>query len=156
MNEGDAMEFFDEVVGGEDGPHAPSQETEYVLEAQNGRELTVTLKPVDRKFAIDKLNDLPDELLELFSEVEDPEEAQRQAEEAGALAGLSGSAIKAFEELCAESMSHPKLTTTHMEQVAKELDLEVLFEMGSQVVEMSLEDDGAISGFRKPGSDKNS
>jgi len=87
MNQGDALEFFDEVVGGEDGAHAPNNTVEYVLEAQNGRELTIELVEVDRKFIINKLTALPDEMLQMFTEVDDPEEAQARAEEEQALGG---------------------------------------------------------------------
>lgn len=149
MDEGDALEFYEEVVGGND-PHAvPTPEEEYVLEAANGRELTVGLTPADRKFVIDQLNKLPDELMEMLSEVEDPEEAQERADAQNALTGLSGSAIEAFEELCAEGMQHPELTGHHFEDLVTQLDLEVLFEMGSVVIEMSLEDNGKITGFRE-------
>ena len=150
MEQGDALDFYDEVVGGEKGKHkAPEKRKQYVLEARNGRELTVDLTPLDRKFVIDQLNRLPDELLELFSEVDDPEEAQEQANAQNALTGLSGEAIGAFETLCAESMDHAELTEHHFEGLASELSLEVLFEIGSYVIEMSLEDDGKIAGFRE-------
>ena len=150
MEQEDALDFYDEVVGGENGAGAPpSTKKEYTLEAANGRELTVDITPLDRKYVIDKLNDLPDELLELFSGADDPEEAQRKAEENNALAGLSGDAIGAFEELCAESMDHLELTEHHFVGLAEELDLEILFEIGSHIIEMSLEDDGSIKGFRE-------
>ena len=148
MNEGDALDFYDDVVGGNDGATV-DQSVEYVLEAANGRELTVTLEPIDRKFVIDQLNKLPSEMLELFSEVDDPDEAQEMAEEQNALSGLSGEAIGAFEDICAESMEHGKLTQHHFDDLVQELSLEVVFEMGAEVIEMSLDDDGAITGFRE-------
>lgn len=147
MNEGDAFTFYEEVVGGEDGVDNTDQ-IEYVLEAANGRELDLYLTKLDRKFVIDKLNDLPDEMLELFAEVDDPEEAQERADEQNALAGLSGDAVGAFEELCAASMEHGELTQHHFDDLVAELSLEVLFEMGSEIIELSLEDNGKITGFR--------
>lgn len=150
MEQGDALDFYQDVVGDEDGPHsAPDATKEYTLEAANGRELTVQITPLDRKFVIDQLNKLPDEMLEMFSEVDDPEEAQEQADAADALGGLSGEAIDSFETLCSESMDHGELTNHHFEGLAAQLDLEVLFEIGAHVIEMSLEDDGAITGFRE-------
>jgi len=149
MNQGDALEFFDDVVGGEDGAHAPDATVEYVLEAQNGRELTIELVEVDRKFVINKLAALPDEMLEMFTEVDDPEEAQARAEEEQALGGLSGDAIESFEDICAAGMEHPQLTEHHFEDMVSQLSLEVLFEMGAEIIELSLEDDGRITGFRK-------
>jgi hypothetical protein len=156
MEEGDAIEFYDEVVGEQTGPHTPDETKEFVLEARNKRELTVTLEPVDRKAIIDELNNLPDEMLDMFSEADDPEEAQEEAEATDALGGLSGDAIHSFENICAAGMNHGKLTQHHFDDMVEELSLEVLFEMGSNVIEMSLEDDGNISGFREPGSDKSS
>ena len=148
MNEGDAFAFYEDVVGGEEGVDNTEQ-VEYVLEAANGRELELILTELDRKFVIDKLNSLPDEMLEMFSAVDDPEEAQRRAEEQNALTGLSGDAIGAFEDLCAESMEHGELTQHHFDDMVTELDLEVLFEMGSEIIEMSLSDSGKITGFRE-------
>lgn len=148
MNEGDALDFYEDVV--EDGDATgPDKSVEYVLEAANGRELTIELTEVDRKFVIDKLNALPDEMLEMFSEVDDPEEAQERAQEQNALTGLSGDAVGAFEAICAKSMEHAELTQHHFDDMVQELSLEVVFEMGSEVIEMSLDDDGAITGFRE-------
>ena len=150
MDQEDALDFYDEVVGGEDGPNSPPSKTkQYTLEAANGRELTVDITPLDRKFVIDQLNKLPKELLKLFSGSDSPEEAQEQAEAADALSGLSGDAIGAFEELCAKSMDHPELTEHHFVGLAEQLDLEILFEIGAHIIEMSLEDDGQIKGFRE-------
>lgn len=146
MDEGDALTFFEDVVGGEN--HSSMSRKEFVLTAANNRELTVYLTQLDRKFVIDQLNKLPDELLEMFAEVEDPEEIDED-EATSALSGLSGSAIEAFEELCAESMDHEELTQHHFEALVTELDLEVLFEMGARIIEMSLEDGGKITGFRE-------
>lgn len=149
MEDGDALDFYKDVCGGENGDHIVDEGEEYVLEANNGRELTVELTPLDRKFVIDKLNELPEELLELFDQADDPEEAQEEADATDALSGLSGDAIDAFESLCSESMEHGKLTGHHFEGIAEQLSLEILFEMGSMIIEMSLEDDGKISGFRE-------
>ena len=148
MDEGDALDFYEDVCDGSED-HIVESGEEYVLEADNGRELTVDITALDRKVVIDKLNELPDELLELFDEADDPEEAQEEASATDALSGLSGDAIGAFEDLCAKSMEHGELTTHHFESLAKELSLEVLFEIGSIVIENSLEDDGRISGFRE-------
>jgi len=145
----DALEFFEEVVGGEEGPHAaPARREKKKITADNGRELTIDLVPVDRKDAIDQLRKLPDELLEMFDEVDDPEEVQEEASAANALKGLSGEAIQAFEEICVMGMDHPELTEHHFEGIVQELSLEVLFEMGSVIIDISLQDSGKITGFR--------
>ena len=150
MDEGDALDFYKDVCGDpEQSDHIVEKGEPYVIEARNGRELELELTQLDRKVVIDKLNELPDELLELFDEADDAEEAQEEASATDALAGLSGDAIGAFESLCADSMEHGTLTSHHFEGLAEELSLEILFEMGSIIIEMSLEDDGKISGFRE-------
>lgn len=149
MEEGDALGFYEEVVGGENGPNAaPDTEKEFVLEAQNGRELTLTLVKSDRKYIIDQLNKLPDEMMEMFAEAEDPDEIDEERA-TDVLGGLSGDAIEAFEEICATGMEHPELTQHHFDDMVVQLDLEVLFEMGARIIEMSLEDSGRITGFRE-------
>lgn len=143
MDEAEAIEFFDDVVG-------DSQETkreEYVLEADNGRELEIYVEELDRTYVIDKLNELPDEMLEQMAQVEADEIEEEEAAEAAG--GLSGDAIRSFEELCAEGMENPHLDTIQFEAMARELSLEVLFEIAGIIIELSLEDDGRITGFRK-------
>ena len=150
MEQEDAIQFYDEVVGGESGEHAPPATKEtYQIEAANGRTLTVDLVKVDRKDVIDQLRRLPDELLEMFDEVDDPEEIQEEQGAANALKGLSGDAIAAFEDICKMGMEHPELTEHHFEGLVRELSLEVLFEMGSVIIDISLQDSGKITGFRE-------
>jgi len=45
-------------------------------------------------------------------------------------------------------MDHPELTEHHFEGIVQELSLEVLFEMGSVIIDISLQDSGKITGFR--------
>lgn len=147
LGDGDALQFYEDVVGSDD-PHATQIQKEFALQATSGRELTVGLIRVDRKFVIDQLGSLPDEMLEMFAEADDPE-ALDEEEATDAMGGLSGDAIAAFEELCQAGMEHPELTDTQFENMVGELDLEVLFEIGAQIIEISLEDGGKITGFRE-------
>lgn len=162
INEVDAMEFYNEVVD-ETDPHKVEHTQSLILEADNGAELEVHITNIDRKFAIDKLNRLPEDLLEQMAEAEvdadsvddvqdlDPDEAPTDT-----MATLDGDAIGAFEELVAEGLSHPELSTHHFEQIVRRLDLGVLFEIGALVLESSLEDDARVTGFRTVDSDKSS
>jgi len=145
MDEGDALQFYEDVVGGEN--HV-DERREFVLTAANNREQTVYLTKLDRKYIIDQLNKLPDEMLEMFSEAEDPEDIDEE-EAASTMSSLTGDAIEAFEKSCVESMDHPDLTEHHFEGMVEELNLEVLFEMGSRVMELSLDEGGKITGFRE-------
>jgi hypothetical protein len=146
MEEPEAIQFYEDVVGGEN--HAETDRKEFVLEAANNRDLEIYLERLDRKYVIDQLNKLPDEMLEMFAEAEDPEDIDEE-EATQALSGLSGDAIEAFENICQKSMNHAQLTDHHFEEMVTELDLEVLFEMGSRVIEMSLDEGGKITGFRE-------
>lgn len=148
MEQDDAIEFYDEVIGGDDD-YKITPEEQRVLEARSGHQLTVDLVKVDRKEIIDELRKLPDELLEMFDGAEDPEEVQEEATAANALQGLSGDAIEAFENICAKGMEHPELTQHQFDKLVHELSLEVLFEMGSVIIDISLQDNGKITGFRE-------
>jgi len=109
MDESEAVSFFDEMVN--DTP-STARET-YVLESETGHELTVYIKQLDRAYVIDKLAELPDEMLQQMEDVDDPENMDEEdaIEATNGLGGLSGDAIRAFEELCAEGMDHSDLTT---------------------------------------------
>ena len=145
IGDGEPLQFYEDVVGGE---HTSEVKQKFELEAANGRTIVVGLKRVDRKYTIDQLNKLPDEMLEMFAEAEDPEELDEE-EASEAMSSLSGDAIEAFENLCQKGLEHPELTDHHFEGMVGELDLEILFELGAQVIEISLEDGGKITGFRE-------
>lgn len=151
MTEVDAMEFYTRVTDSDQ-----SSTTEYTLEHQSGAELTVTLTDVDRKFLLDEINRLPDEMLAMLSEAEDEDEAQELAEERNMLSNVDGNTIDAFESICAESMDHEELTTHNFEDMVGELSFDVLFEMGSTVIEQSFENQGSIKDFRAVDSGRNS
>lgn len=148
MNESDAVEFFDELVN---GSQSGADTEQYILEADSGQELTVQIEQLDRAYVIDKLNELPEEMLGQMEDVENPEQVDEEEvmQQADGMGGIDGDAIRAFEELCAEGLEHPHLTTHEFQEIAHELSLEVLFEIGGRIIEMSLEQDGRVTGFRK-------
>lgn len=146
------MEFYKRVTESE------NETREYTLEHQSGAELTVELTLVNRKTLLDEINRLPDEMLETLSEAEDEDEAQEMAEERNMLSNVTGDTILAFENICVDSLNDPdgKLTSHNFEELVAELDFETLFEMGSEIIEMSFEESGSIKDFQKADSDKNS
>lgn len=150
MTEVDAMEFYQRVTD------SKSTSTEYTLEHTTGAELTVELNVVERKFLLDEIARLPDEMLDTLTEAEDEDEAQEMAEDEGMLSNVNGDTILAFENICVEAISHPELTTHNIEDIVSELSFEVLFEMGSIVLERSFEETGSVEGFREAGSGKSS
>lgn len=150
MTETEAMDFYKRVT------ESQNDTSEYSLEHQSGAELTIELTVVNRKTLLDEINRLPDEMLETLSEAEDEDEAQDMAEEDNMLSNVNGDTILAFENICVASMTHDELTTHHFEEMVAELDFETLFEIGSEIIEMSFEETGSIKDFQKVDSGKNS
>lgn len=144
------MEFYQRVTDSDD------RSAEYVLTHQSNAELTVELTVVNRKILLDEIARLPDEMLNTLSEADDEEEAQELAEERNMLSGVNGDTIMAFENICVESMEHGELTRHNFEDIVQELSFEVLFEIGSKVIELSFEEQGSIKDFREVDSGKNS
>jgi hypothetical protein len=150
MEEVEAMDFYNRVVGSE------RDTKEVQIAEESGAGLTVTLQVVNRKDLLDEISRLPDEMLETISESEDADEAEENAEEAGLLSGVDGTTIEAFENICAKSLTHPEWTDIEVNQVVQQLDFEVLFPMGAEVIELSFAETGNITDFHDPSSDENS
>lgn len=146
------MEFYKRVTESED------EVREYTLSHQSGASMTVELTVVNRKTLLDEINRLPDAMLQTLSEAEDEEEAQEMAEDQNMLSNVNGDTILAFENICVASLNDPdgKLTSHNFEEIVAALDFETLFEMGSEIIEMSFEETGSIKDFQKVDSDKNS
>lgn len=146
------MEFYKRVTESENDVRS------YTLEHDSSAAMTVDLTVVNRKTLLDEINRLPDAMLETLSEAEDEDEAQEMAEDQNMLSNVNGDTILAFENICVNSMSDPdgELTTHHFEEIVAELDFETLFEIGSEVIEMSFEETGSIKDFHEVDSDKSS
>lgn len=144
------MDFYKRVTESE------NEVREYTLEHQTGAELTIELTVVNRKTLLDEINRLPDAMLQTLSEADDEDEAQEMAQEQNMLSNVNGDTILAFENICVASMNHDELTSHNFEEIVAELDFETLFEIGSEVIEMSFEETGSIKSFHKADSDKNS
>lgn len=143
MTETEAMDFYKRVT------ESNNKTSDYTLVHDSNAELTVTLTVVNRKILLDEINRLPDEMLETLSEAEDEDDAQEMAEERNMLSNVNGDTILAFENICVESMTHDDLTTHHFEEIVADLDFETLFEIGSEIIEMSFEESGSIKDFHE-------
>lgn len=143
MTEVDALDWYETVVSDE------TTTEEYVLEHSTGAELSVTLAPVDRKKLLNQISKLPDEMLSTLSEADDEDEAQEMAEEQDMLSNVNGDTIDAFESICVAGMNHPKLSSNEFQDIVNHLSFEVLFELGSKLIELSFEETGSVEGFRK-------
>jgi hypothetical protein len=150
MTEVDAMEFYKRVA------ESDRSEAEYTIEHESNAQVTVTLTVVDRKTLLDEIARLPDEMLDMLTEADDEDEAKELAEEQNMLTGVNGDTILAFENICAESIQHEEWTSHNVEDIVRELAFEVLFEIGSKVIEMSFEESGSIKDFHEVESGKSS
>ena len=145
MTQVDSMEFYQRVTESESDVRTKT------IEHQSGAEMEVELTVVNRKLLLDEISRLPDEMLQTLSEAEDEDDAQEMAEERNMLSNMNGDTILAFENICAESLNDPeaKLTKHNFEEIVAELDFETLFEIGSEIIEMSFEDGGSIKDFHE-------
>lgn len=143
MTEVDGMEFYQRVT------ESATQTDEYTLEHQSGAEMTVELEVINRKVLLDEIARLPDEMMETLSEAEDEEEAQEMAQNNNMLSGVNGDTVTAFENICIASMSHEELTQHNFEAIVAELSFEVLFDIGSKIIELSFENQGSIKDFHE-------
>lgn len=151
MEEVEAMAFYNAVTD-DDGE---DKSKEITLENATGEALTVSLTVVDRDYLMDQITQLPDAMLETLEEAEDPEEAEDKAEDANMISNVNGDTIRAFESICAAGMDHEELTGHHFEDMVKELDFEVLFPIGAEIIELSFENTGRVKDFHAQDSDKN-
>jgi hypothetical protein len=153
MQEVEAMEFFDRVVG-EDDDQEPDETV--ILEHESGAALEVAVVELERNQLMDELSQLPDEMLEVLAGANDAEEATEEADEENLLSSVDGDTSRAFESICGKGLRHPKLTSDNIEMIVSEFDFDVLFGLGAKVLEVSLGNTGSVTGFHEPGSDENS
>lgn len=153
MPEENGLDFYDAVVDTE-----PKSKEFKVKHSGTNREYVIELQEVDRKKVLDEISRLPDEMLEVLSQAEDEEEAEELAQDAGMLSNVDGNTVLAFENLCVASFNDPDgdLTEHHWEDIVPHLSFETLFQAGSKVLEMSFNEDGAITDFQEVSLDKNS
>lgn len=148
MTNVDPLEFHKRVRNANNS----NQREEYQITLKDGGDkLTqkVYLEKLERDKLLDEISKLPDEMLGMLEDAEDEEEAQELAEERGMLTSINGDTVNAFENMVKSSMTHSQYTDQHKEDIVNALSFEVLFEMGSKVIEMSFEDTGAIKDFQK-------
>lgn len=143
----DAMDFYDTVVDGED------KHKTIALEHRSGKKLEgVEMHVVPKNDLADALHKMPDELFEAAEENElegeDIEEAAEQMD-TNASSALSGDLVDAFEDLCVRSLSHEGLSDVQMRHVIEDFDLETLFDLGSEIINLSIEETGDVRGFQK-------
>jgi len=145
MEENQALDFYDRITSGKE-----RYET-ITLEHQSGAELeNVRMYAISKQKLAGVIERLPSEMFEAVEGAEDGEEAEEDLEQAGGnLDAVTEDTVNAFEDLIAESIDHQELTRTQLRNIAEELDFETLFELGTEIINMSVEDTGDIRGFRE-------
>lgn len=145
MQEEDALAFYERITQGKDRYRTISleHETGSVLEG-------VEMHPVDKRTLAGVIERLPEELFEAVEDAPDPEMAEEQFEEGGGNIGaVTEETVEAFEDLAVESLKHNQLTNSQMRHIINELSFEVLFELGTEIINMSVESTGAVRDFQK-------
>lgn len=147
MEEEKALDFYQRITEGKKRHQTIS------LTHTSGSTLEgVKMRPVDKRKLAGVIEKLPEEMFEAVEDAEDADDAEESLEEAGgSLNAVNEDTVEAFEELCQASLSHPELTKPQMDHIVSELNFETLFELGTEVINMSSEETGAIRGFQKQG-----
>lgn len=145
MAQEDADDFYERVLEG------PEHSKDIVLPHASGAELhDVSMTVVPKEEIADAIGDMPDELFEAAEEGDvDPEEAEEIARERGSSAAIDRNVVEGFEKLCEKSLEHPGLSQSQMKQIIKEQSFQGLFELGSEVLNYSIENSGDVEGFRE-------
>jgi len=147
MQEEQALDFYQRVTEG------TKQYQKISLEHNSGSTLAdVEMHPVDKKTLAGIIERLPDEMFEAVEDAEDAEDAEEKLEEEGSgLGAVNGDTVEAFEDLCKDSLTHDELTSPQMRRIVEDLNFEVLFELGTEIIDMSSEETGSVRGFQKQG-----
>ena len=145
MQQEQAMEFYDRLTQGTE------YHKEISLEHESGGTLEgVQLYAVDKQRLARTIERLPDDMFDAVEGAEDAEAAEEQLEEEGGdLSAVTEGTVSAFEELVADSMEHEEFTNTQINRVVDELNFEVLFRLGTEIINMSVEETGSIQAFHE-------
>lgn len=143
MQAEDAMDFYNRVVKG------TKQHKTITLEHESGSALEgVEVHPVDKRTLAAVIERLPESLFEAVEDADgDADVAEDEME--GDLSAVTEETVAAFEELCLKSLEHPDLAPTNMEEIIAELNFEVLFELGTEIIDMSIEETGDVRDFHE-------
>lgn len=143
MQEDDAMDFYERIVEGTKRTKVISLETDEGYTLDN-----VEMSPVSKTELAGVIERLPDDMFDAVEEAEGDAEAAEENME-GDLSAVNEDTVESFEDLLKESLSHPKLAPSQMNDIVDALGFEVLFELGSEVINMSVEQAGDIRSFRE-------
>lgn len=145
MQQETALDFYERLTQGTENYK------EITLEHESGATLSgVKMYAIDKQTLAGVIERLPNEMFDSVEGAENAEEAEEELEEQGGdLSAVTEDTVNAFEDLVAESLDHPDLTPAQMRGISSELNFETLFELGTEIINMSVEDTGEIRGFRE-------
>jgi len=147
MEEEEALEFYERITQGTKRFQTIS------LEHETGSVLNdVKMHPVNKRTLAGVIQQLPENMFAAVEDTETAEEAEEALQESGeGLNAVTEETVNAFENICEESLTHPKLTNTQMKHIIAQLNFETLFELGTEIINMSSDRTGDIRGFQKQG-----
>lgn len=137
--------FHDDVIQGVD------KYKTITLTSESDRELEgVEMHIVSKAELTRAVEAMPDDVFDgIDSEEEDltPEEAEELAEEQSG-AHVTEDMYDAFEKLCKASLQHEGLSETQMGLIIDEFAFDIVFELGSEILNHSIENSGNVKDFR--------
>lgn len=147
MQEEEALQFYNRITEGTKKYKTIS------LEHQSGARLDeVQMRPISKRTLAGAISTMPDELFDSVEGAEDADDAEAQFEEAGGtMSAINEDTVESFENIVKESLIHPELTRPQMERICSELSFELLFELGTDIINMSVESTGAVKDFHEQG-----
>ncbi len=148
MQQEEAIDFYKRVTQG------TKQKKIITLEDQSGASLpNVEMHTVDKKTLASVIQKLPDAMFDAVDEADNAEEAEETIENSESLSmnAVTEDTVDAFENLCKESLQHPDLAPPQMKGIINNLNFEMLFSIGTEIIDMSAESDGAVQDFHVQG-----
>jgi hypothetical protein len=139
----EALEFFEKLTDGTE--HYKTISLEAGGEQLDGFKMHIVSKGV----VADIVDRLPDEMFEEGLEVDEDVEAEDLVEEEDmdATATINRETVAAFEDLCMTSLSHQHLSKSQISDMIENFDFDVLFGIGGEILEYSIENAGDIKDF---------
>jgi len=144
MEETSAQDFFNTVTDGD------KKSKVIQLRHKNGSVLSdVHMTVVSKKMLADTLNSMPDEVFEAAQDEDMDAEDVEEMDSTGAGNAVSGELVAVFERLCHDSLKHDGLSSTQWEMIIGEFDFQTLFDLGSDIIDLSIEQTGSVKDFQE-------
>lgn len=145
MEEEQALDFYERVTQGK------NRSKTITLEHQSGANLEgVKMHVIDKTDLAGVIEKLPEDMFDAVEGAENADDAEEQLEDnGGSVSAVNEDTVEAFEKLCKKSLTHPELTKPQLDHIVEELNFETLFELGTEIINLSVEETGAIRGFHE-------